>query len=84
MTLSEVIFDFDRDQRLDLLFYVGVICWLFGCRDMAKAFRSKSRPSRRTRHSKDDSDIYAALNDFTDGISKLSRADNSSRGSHAL
>lgn len=30
--------------------------------------RPKSRPSRRTRHSKDDSDIYAALNDFTDGI----------------
>ena len=30
--------------------------------------RPKARPSRRTRHSKDDSDIYAALNDFTDGI----------------
>ena len=29
--------------------------------------RPKPRPSRRTRHSKDDSDIYAALNDFTDG-----------------
>jgi hypothetical protein len=37
--------------------------------DMAttKTARPKSRPSRRTRHSKDDSDIYAALNDFTDG-----------------
>lgn len=33
-----------------------------------KTARSKTRPSRRTRHSKDDSDIYAALNDFTDGI----------------
>ena len=32
-----------------------------------KGPRPKPRPSRRTRHSKDDSDIYAALNDFTDG-----------------
>lgn len=32
-----------------------------------KTARPKTRPSRRTRHSKDDSDIYAALNDFTDG-----------------
>src|SRR5437762_8868829 len=36
-----------------------------------KTARPKSRPSRRTRHSKDDSDIYAALNDFTDGKSTL-------------
>jgi Inhibitor of growth proteins N-terminal histone-binding len=30
-----------------------------------KTLRHKARPSRRTRHSKDDSDVYAALNDFT-------------------
>jgi len=33
----------------------------------ARGARPKARPIRRTRHSRDDSDIYAALNDFTDG-----------------
>lgn len=34
----------------------------------SRSQRPKARPSRRTRHTKEDTDIYAALNDFTDGI----------------